>query len=419
MAIDAKQPGVGKGGAQSLSTYAAQFAPQASNLFYNNLIQWNGVPASPRQHFLDFLEHWETSIPLQSLWMVFFDIPLVVQEASLKGWGEHHINMPWGVNKIRGKLTDGTGSMYTGYGCALAQTVGIPVEQMTIDTTGPVNRGFLKAPIIQQRQAFAALNIEFLETNLSFNDFVLRPWIIIASHQGLVARQNPKERITTDIFVVNLARAGTKMEWNENSQDYNNTRGFQPRKIWLFKDCIPVNVGQERYSYTTSTQVDRRDTEWNFRKYQVITPDSFFSNMNEIDSLQNNDAYMFWNHEFKHRFKTPKDASTLNHENQTASTKFWRETIEDGLPRNSLARDIARGGRDPNRDARNYWNENKPKPSPVGESVVPEYDNVPGGRTPKKRRLRIAQGKHANDAATYWAKNDPHKKKRHQPPGNR
>ena len=426
------------GGPQNLSTYAAQFTPQATNLFFNNLINWNGSPMSPRQHFLDVLEHWETSLPLQSLWMVFFHIPLVVQEASLKAWGEHHINMDWGVNQARGKLTDGKGNMYTGYGCALAQTVGIPVEQMSIDTTGPNNRGFLKGPVVQQRQAFAALNIEFLETNLSFNDFVLRPWIITASHQGLVARPNPAERITTDMFIVNMARAGTNLEWHQGRGDYVNTREFQPRKIWIFKDCIPVNIGQERYSYTTSSQVVRRDSEWNFRKYQVIVPPSFVDTMNAIDADQMNYAQQFWTGH-KGKFKSKKKVGDLQQDATTESTNYWWESIEDGRPRSSASRTPDSRHELDQEDAKDYWKERTPKsPKPRAdrtdaetywndrdELLADKVENIPlkdwnavkGGRTPAGKRLKRAQGKAANDAATYWSQNDPHKKPRHS--GNR
>ena len=101
--------------------------------------------------------------------MVFFDIPPVVKDEFLNHWGENHLGIDWGVDSTVDRVGGG-GSLYGAYGCALAQTVGIPVEQMGIDTVGPVNRGFLKGPVIQQRQSFAALNIEFLETTFSFRN---------------------------------------------------------------------------------------------------------------------------------------------------------------------------------------------------------------------------------------------------------
>ena len=49
----------------------------------------------------------------------------------------------------------------TNFGCAFAQTVQIPQEQVNIDHVGiPNSRGFLAHPVITQRQRFASLNIE-------------------------------------------------------------------------------------------------------------------------------------------------------------------------------------------------------------------------------------------------------------------
>ena len=259
-----------------LQNTANNFTPGATTAFINNMTTGIGqAPITPRQNFFNMLERWETTLPLTSLWMVFFKIPQVVTDQQLKEYGELPGGINWGVDGVRSAFGGGD---FTGtYGCALAQTVGIPVEQLGIDTVGPVNRGFLKGPVVQQRQSFAALNIEFLETTLSFNDFLLRPWIILTSHLGLVHSSKPERRVTTDVYVVNLSRAGTDFGESETPQNQgNNQRSFIPRKIWLFQDCIPVNIGQETYTYGQS-EIDRRDTEWSFRRYQVIAPQSLYA----------------------------------------------------------------------------------------------------------------------------------------------
>ena len=277
------QPGAAKRVPGTVAA-AEQFTPGAATAFINNMSTAIGqAPITPRQNFFSMLENWETTLPLTSLWMVFFKVPQFITDEQLKAHGERPGGLDWGVNKT--KASFGGGNFTGTYGCALAQTVGIPVEQLGIDTVGPVNRGFLKGPVIQQRQSFAALNIEFLETTLSFNDFVLRPWIILASHLGLVYRQ-PERSITTDFYVVNLTRAGTdfgdnprRLAVNDPENQGQNQRSFVPRKVWLFQDCVPVNIGQETYTYGQS-EIDRRDTEWNFRRYQVIAPESLHAAFN-------------------------------------------------------------------------------------------------------------------------------------------
>jgi hypothetical protein len=358
-APNSKIPGGG------LAAVAQQLIPGNANFLTNNLISENGLPTAPRQHFLDQLQEWETTLPLTSMWMIFFDIPKIVQDDTMNHWGENHLGIDWGVDSAKDRLTS-RGSLYDGYGCALAQTVGIPVEQMGIDTVGPTNRGFLKGPIVQQRQAFAALNIEFLETTLSFNDFVLRPWVILASHMGLVKRENPAAKITTDIFVVNMARAGVDQKYDTGKGQWSNSRGFIPRKIWLFKDCIPVNVAQETYTYGTGGDVDRRDTEWNFRKYQVIAPNSLISSMETINAQGHADATKLWTQtELIHKKK--KMISTTQ-SGKTEATAYWDKKDKDGLahhPKVPRKKQLARAQGIATNKATDYWAEQEP-PRPGG-----------------------------------------------------
>ena len=149
---------------------------------------------------------------------------------------------------------------------------------------------------MEQRQSFAPVNIEFLETNVSFNEFVLRPWAIMCQHEGLIARNwnaefpgqhDPKERVTTDMMVINYAKAGASA--THGGANYRSTRGMVPRKMWFFTDCFPVNIGQERYSYTPDSSPDRRDTEWNFRKYEVILPPQYTKYMHDHQVTDGNE----------------------------------------------------------------------------------------------------------------------------------
>lgn len=288
---DGKQYGARMGQDPRGFSGIAEELTSGSQLIFNNITSQQGQPVATRDHFMEVLGRWESYTPLNSLWMVVFNIPALVSEQRMRDWGERHIAHDWGIDAVRKRFD--THFYMKAMGCCLAQTVSVPVEQTSLDTVGPNNRGFLKGPIMGQRQSFAALNIEFLETTLSFVDFILRPWTIIAQHQGLVARQSTSgekgymgetsslKRITSDIFLINFTRAGTKFQKNPGSsgEAYKNVRGLQVRKMWMFKDCLPVNIGNERYSYTSEGQVDRRETEWNFRKYQIMALPGFMEHM--------------------------------------------------------------------------------------------------------------------------------------------
>jgi hypothetical protein len=268
-------------------------------------------PLQTRDSFFSLMNEWQAGLPLQSLWACIFKIPDKVSTAAMYKWGEYVGADPGTTKNAKPKEGDfkGMGSVdaarywlnindqgfmhhkYQGgvLGCLLCQTVGIPVEQSAVSTVGPSNRGFIKGPIMETRQPFAPVNIEFLETNLSFLEFILRPWTVICQHEGLVARNwnqlpgvpDPAERVTTDMMIVNFGKTGSNAVGGGNS--YYNQRGLVPRKIWFFQDCFPVNIGPERYSYTADTSPDRRDTEWNFRKYEAVLPAQYCQTMHEIN----------------------------------------------------------------------------------------------------------------------------------------
>lgn len=194
---------------------------------------------------------------------------------GMEGWGEE-INASWGVDMARKHVH--TPPMYRSQiGCAFAQTVGIPPENLGTETVGIPQRGFISAPVIKRRNPFGSLNIEFLETNVSFVDFLIRPWVIQASHYGLVARPVADLDIKTDMFLMNFGRMGVDPASHHaaggTTGQQANMRGFVLRKMFHFRDCFPINVATERYSYSPESGPDRRDVEFVFTRYQAILPE--------------------------------------------------------------------------------------------------------------------------------------------------
>ena len=286
-------------------------------------------PLMPRDSFLNLMSRWETGIPLSNLWAVIFKIPNKVTTSMMHKWGEY-VGADYGTTSMTGAshassnfgspdlarkhlgfgengFTDKFG--HGALGCMLAQTIGLPVEQSAISTVGPSNRGFLKGPVMEQRQTFAPINIEFLETNVSFLEFILRPWAIMCQHEGLVARNwgsepglvDPNERVTTDMTVINYGKTGSSSA--KGGGGYKPTTGLIPRKVWVFTDCFPVNIGRERYSSEGVTSPDRRDTEWSFRKYEAILPIEYITAMKEHDPESK--AEKFWK-QHKKDFKSSR-----------------------------------------------------------------------------------------------------------------
>ena len=200
---------------------------------------------------------------------------------------------------------------------------------------------------------------------------------------GLVKRYNPLERITTDMFVLNLTRAGTQFEFGDEGT-IENQRGFLARKLWLFKDCVPVNVGAEKYSYTPGSDIDRRDTEWSYRKYQVMTPPSFPTTFDKIENVQMDEAETFWK-EHKRRHKAPQKHTYLE-DAKGESAKYWWSADEDGTTKSSLGKSIAMNRPDAKSVADKYW----------------------GGKYPT-RGYEVKEKRPKGVARKYWKHNKPEK----------
>lgn len=241
------------------------FAPQGANLFGYNL---PGVPnVSPRDFFLTQLESWYTSIPLNTQWMVMIDrYPACISTDIIQG-----------LERIdggkKGFAVDQAKSILTAYplqgivGCIFAQGVEIPPDNIQMETVNIANsRGFTPAPIATQRNYPNNITIDFLDTNTSFTDLIIRPWVIAGSHFGFVAR-NPRDP----------AQAIKNVKTNVSVFQYTRTiHGVNmiPRKIWRFYNCCPIEVGARSMTYDTEGFTAGRSymqTKWAFSHYTLET----------------------------------------------------------------------------------------------------------------------------------------------------
>ena len=78
------------------------------------------------------------------------------------------------------------------------------------------------------------------------------------------------------MFLMNFGRMGTDTTGateGQEGRESKNMRGFVLRKMFHFRDCFPINVATERYSYSPESGPDRRDVEFVFTRYQAILPE--------------------------------------------------------------------------------------------------------------------------------------------------
>jgi len=161
----------------------------------------------------------------------------------------------WGIGRI---VTDTwTEQTQETVGCIFAQAVEIPGEKADIDYAGISTggkRGFINAPFSKGRQNFSNLQIMFLDTNQSFTDGVLRPWTILAMHEGLLARPKDKS-IKADIHVYQLAKAGT-------------TTPNVITKSWTYRNCVPVEISKDDLKYD-GTSIIKRQAYFTYTTYDL------------------------------------------------------------------------------------------------------------------------------------------------------
>lgn len=239
------------------------FSPQVANLFGFNI---PGVPLiSARDFFLTQMESWFTSIPLTTQWLVLINqYPSCINTSILQGLERTDASKNgFDIDRAFQILTAFPLQKITG--CLFAQGVNIPNEEFGVEYINPQNnRGFTPAPISLGRKDPGLLTIDFLETNTSFIDFVIRPWVITGSHFGFVAR-NPNDAIEN---AKNVKTTVTVMQYTRTFQKVS----MIPRKIWNFYNCAPVAITDQSMTYDTEGFTSGRNyftSRWVYSHYTV------------------------------------------------------------------------------------------------------------------------------------------------------
>lgn len=237
------------------------FAPQITDLFGFNI---PGVPLiSVRDYFLVQMESWFTSIPNSSQWIIVIDkYPPALQSSVIQGL-ERVDGSRKGYDISTAKNILASFPLQKIIGCLFAHEVTIPTEQFDIlSASVPNNRGFLPGILGGGRNTEPpALVVDFRETNTSFIDFVVRPWVILGSHFGMAAR--PGDTSNSKSFY-NMKCNMTLINFAATIQGIS----MIPRKVFNFFNCMPYQVSEQSYDYTDS-RLTSYNTRWTYSHYTV------------------------------------------------------------------------------------------------------------------------------------------------------
>ena len=217
--------------------------PQITSLLGFNI---PGVPLiSTRDYFLLQLQSWLTSIPLQTQWIAVIDsFPYALRTELLQSLERTDGSKKgYDIDRARAVLT--SYPFQKVIGCVFAQGAQIPGETLSIrDVSVDNNRGFIPGIISENRTGYAGnpLRLDFLETNTSIVDFVFRPWVMLASHYGMVARPGDMPG-TKDFF--NVKSNITLLCYTRSYQNISQI----PRKVFTFYNVVPTLINNFNLNY--------------------------------------------------------------------------------------------------------------------------------------------------------------------------
>lgn len=217
--------------------------------------------------FVELIDTADFHIPFSSQWAVMIKMPPDLRGTLKQVEDLEYNGRGWAINDGNiGKLLAELES--EGIYCIFADEVSLiddsyGVADATIGEDGTTG-GLIPGIYSKNRQPFSQkkLNIKFRETNLSFVDSFIRPWMILASHLGRIATSN---RITkSDITVLQYGKITTSK--------YAGPAGVQRstipiRKQFNYYGCTPTTVNGMSLTYEDA--VLSYDIGWCFDSYTI------------------------------------------------------------------------------------------------------------------------------------------------------
>jgi hypothetical protein len=203
------------------------------------------MATSPYYYYLDILSQWPTSIALESQWFLWFDLPSVT---ALKGdiskaLNKFEFNSNWNITSAATQdllSTEFQRQTQNLIGCVFARQITIPGETVSASNEGLDYGGYQAPATSSGRNKYGKVSVTFTETNSSFIDLVIRPWVALVGYNGLIARDpaSPKYVKCNSLNVHYIGKTGA----------------FNPsvtRKMITFQNIAPISVGGLTNTYAS------------------------------------------------------------------------------------------------------------------------------------------------------------------------
>jgi hypothetical protein len=214
------------------------------------------------------LSKFPTAIPSAAQWVVEFDNLTEIGD-TIKTVITNFEPTGWSIDASIDKILENTDAIST-KGFVLAQGVEVPPESYTAVPFGIQQGGYLRTIGGQGRDPYQGIRIAFLDTNISFTELFVRPWVIATSHIGLIDKPkslgsgtvSTEYKYRTDMVLYKLGR--------KSIDDTEPT----VLRTYRFKDVCPVSIAGEEYNYSPQTGPTIQETVFLFKWYTIEGPAS-------------------------------------------------------------------------------------------------------------------------------------------------
>jgi hypothetical protein len=191
------------------------------------------------EYFTNLLCRPDFSIPIQTNWLILIEPSSPNLIASIVDVAENYEPVKNYISQnIKNVMREDFQQII---GCVFASAIDIPGESLGYEFSGG-GGGYRKSPVTNVRGEYGVCEIGFLETNTSFTDYFIRPWLNLVGYKGLAAR-SPETSVKAQIHIIQLGQTGPGKP--QSIRKYIKLRG-----------AAPVNISSERLSYDNGSNND-------------------------------------------------------------------------------------------------------------------------------------------------------------------
>jgi hypothetical protein len=219
--------------------------------FLNNILGINKANSFYDEFLNSFLQT-GNSLPLNNLWLVFIqDLPPagVISESYITN-EFNSLGSSWYEKASKESKRP--------RGVIIAQGVKHVGDGIKYSRDGYKNTGLITGIYSNGRADFNELSISFLENNISFVDYALRPWSVAVAHEGLTN----SSVVANSITVWHLGKMGERTN-------------FARRKVIKYHGCFPTTIDQQEYNYGGNGEPKMlRQVSFGYRYYTMESADN-------------------------------------------------------------------------------------------------------------------------------------------------